>query len=90
MFNPMLVSIHAPARGATNYFVGLCKTFSVSIHAPARGATMWTLHRYGIRSFNPRARAGRDSVASLQRLLRKVSIHAPARGATRRYSASDS
>jgi len=34
------VSIHAPARGATDRFCGLYRCFYVSIHAPARGATM--------------------------------------------------
>ena len=34
------VSIHAPARGATGYWVHLGEGFAnVSIHAPARGAT---------------------------------------------------
>jgi len=34
-----LVSIHAPARGATWTLNGTAATLSVSIHAPARGAT---------------------------------------------------
>ena len=34
-----LVSIHAPARGATVYCVYRCFVSAVSIHAPARGAT---------------------------------------------------
>ncbi len=34
-----LVSIHAPARGATVYKKGAQMGFTVSIHAPARGAT---------------------------------------------------
>ena len=49
----------------------------VSIHAPVRGAT-----RPGAgsrESFNPRARTGRDQLASQ---TRGVSIHAPVRGAT--------
>ena len=57
------VSIHAPARGATQ-FVHLPKIRGrVSIHAPARGATndnsITFLDAY---CFNPRARAGRDRV----------------------------
>ena len=35
----LLVSIHAPARGATAYVKKTGKTAAVSIHAPARGAT---------------------------------------------------
>ena len=34
------VSIHAPARGATNIHPELDALMDVSIHAPARGATM--------------------------------------------------
>ncbi len=34
-----VVSIHAPARGATYYFVQQFAIADVSIHAPARGAT---------------------------------------------------
>ena len=34
-----LVSIHAPARGATQEEVIIANQFTVSIHAPARGAT---------------------------------------------------
>ena len=55
------VSIHAPARGATRVIIGGTSPKIVSIHAPARGATLrpdaWrNVHR----SFNPRAREGRD------------------------------
>jgi len=34
-----IVSIHAPARGATLTLAVFTKLFDVSIHAPARGAT---------------------------------------------------
>ena len=34
-----LISIHAPARGATGCFIGKIDKFIISIHAPARGAT---------------------------------------------------
>ncbi len=53
----------------------------VSIHAPARGATAGRSMR-ALRSFNPRARTGRD-LASAEPAVWIVSIHAPARGATR-------
>ena len=36
----VVISIHAPARGATQLFLLLCKHRQISIHAPARGATM--------------------------------------------------
>ena len=35
----VIVSIHAPARGATFRAASFCGSSSVSIHAPARGAT---------------------------------------------------
>ena len=62
--SPMLsVSIHAPARGATCARRLLQGQHPVSIHAPARGATSWPRSATArSASFNPRARAGRDSV----------------------------
>jgi len=55
------VSIHAPARGATQRSGNLDQQLSVSIHAPARGATL-ILYRYAdfLHSFNPRTREGCD------------------------------
>ena len=55
------VSIHAPARGATKRGFTRREHNGVSIHAPARGAT--SLGKSGfveLKSFNPRAREGRD------------------------------
>ena len=56
-----MISIHAPARGATFPFSQLYIVDSISIHAPARGAT-WRLCRMRIRRghFNPRSREGSD------------------------------
>ncbi len=57
----MLVSIHAPAWGATMATGSIRWAQAVSIHAPAWGATgdgSHCLHRSGC--FNPRARVGRD------------------------------
>jgi len=39
-----IVSIHAPARGATRRAVVLVDAHEVSIHAPARGATRHPVH----------------------------------------------
>ncbi len=59
---PNLVSIHAPARGATPLVPRLLEVLGVSIHAPARGATSkWALDECTCLRFNPRARTGRDS-----------------------------
>ena len=47
-----LVSIHAPARGATHLPVMDIDLLTVSIHAPARGATWdWNTRRDVINSF---------------------------------------
>ena len=55
------VSIHAPARGATRPRASGRPWREVSIHAPARGATSeGEPYDKGVRSFNPRAREGRD------------------------------
>ena len=77
------VSIHAPARGATRFQTAHRPAYCVSIHAPARGATCnRSAFRSTTASFNPRARAGRDSVGWWAESDGTVSIHAPARGAT--------
>ena len=57
----MFVSIHAPARGATNAIDDSVSTYSVSIHAPARGATATTNKDIITISFNPRSRTGSDA-----------------------------
>ena len=80
-----LVSIHAPARGATQRATLMILRNEVSIHAPARGATRFLVagcwHGGG---FNPRTREGCDTFAGIcEQLAKIVSIHAPARGATR-------
>ena len=64
------------------------KLSEVSIHAPARGATgIDNGYRLRKESFNPRARAGRDSDAIPRDVWqRDVSIHAPARGATYNFT----
>ncbi len=60
----LIVSIHAPARGATDDESGLVPVIEVSIHAPARGATVIErLSHLPALRFNSRAREGRDSPA---------------------------
>ncbi len=60
----IIVSIHAPARGATFGLDPPNLRFLVSIHAPARGATWDIYPASGKRNcFNPRPRAGGDIVA---------------------------
>ena len=79
----VVVSIHAPARGATRNPLPTRRWRGVSIHAPARGATSCDGRASTTRSgFNPRAREGRDQELESAGAEREVSIHAPARGAT--------
>ena len=54
------ISIHAPARGATNRREIGCSHAQISIHAPARGATSWCRYFPLLRYFNPRSRERSD------------------------------
>ena len=54
------VSIHAPARGATETTNKSLESITVSIHAPARGATQTPVTMSFPACFNSRARKGRD------------------------------
>ena len=36
---PVFISIHAPAKGATNFLLASFAVITISIHAPAKGAT---------------------------------------------------
>ena len=84
---PVMISIHAPARGATRSDGGYnVKRSIISIHAPARGATSIRLNLMManciFQSTHPRGvRLSKCFVFALNSL---ISIHAPARGATRR------
>ena len=80
-----VVSIHAPAWGATTTPSRPLTRDQVSIHAPAWGATAHRARRASLRAcFNPRARVGRDARthATDDDAGACVSIHAPAWGAT--------
>ena len=48
---PLLISIHAPAKGATLNQFRIVITDFISIHAPAKGATNQHLHRQWILEF---------------------------------------
>ena len=84
----VIVSIHAPAWGATcPCWPEPCSRI-VSIHAPAWGATRArdALQNAGGR-FNPRTRVGCDTRRSRSTSSHvRVSIHAPAWGATIRFA----
>ena len=58
---PEFISIHAPARGATQCDAIYVLLNYISIHAPARGATIDKEgSMYVDRNFNPRSREGSD------------------------------
>ncbi len=79
---PVLVSIHAPAWGATQLRCRCAHAEGVSIHAPAWGAThLGNSHPRKV-CFNPRPRVGGDTRPSERPVRPTVSIHAPAWGAT--------
>ena len=76
------VSIHAPARGATRLRRTSNASYFVSIHAPARGATVGEYAGRGReRSFNPRAREGRDACISISSAMRSAFQSTRPRGA---------
>ena len=78
------ISIHAPAKGATNTSLMTSAYPLISIHAPAKGATKDWLHWQKImQNFNPRTREGCDKFSCLAKgNATNISIHAPAKGAT--------
>ena len=58
----VIISIHAPAKGATDGVSGSVDNPIISIHAPAKGATcLCTLLHTLLMYFNPRSREGSDS-----------------------------
>ena len=78
-----LISIHAPAKGATVKPTSVAPEVVISIHAPAKGATLNPLYdvRYNrFQSTLPR-RERRDK-SIYHKPFRMISIHAPAKGAT--------
>ncbi|AVT81262.1 hypothetical protein RPYSC3_24010 [Rhodopseudomonas palustris] len=77
------VSIHAPARGATDVHHRRHPDLGVSIHAPARGATVMLRRMGGVAKVSIHAPArGATEQLLIFLVLFGVSIHAPARGAT--------
>ena len=77
-----LVSIHAPARGATWKVAMLVELLPFQSTRPRGARRCRRCRELRGRRFNPRARAGRDVIGPLAVANNEVSIHAPARGAT--------
>ena len=84
----LFISIHAPARGATNQMSNLFKTVIISIHAPARGATIRGISYKYVLAISIHAPARGATYLQMERdaVLEIISIHAPARGATEEKS----
>ena len=79
----ILISIHAPARGATLTGTPISGTRMISIHAPARGATYIQDILKANRLFQSTLPRGeRRGNGRITRTFTGISIHAPARGAT--------
>ena len=78
------ISIHAPAKGATEPYLGKSKKYYISIHAPAKGATLSGIRATESEKISIHAPAkGATTMILLYHLLSSISIHAPAKGATR-------
>ena len=82
-FTGNIISIHAPARGATVDRFHIFRNNGISIHAPARGATskLSFVDQLGD-DFNPRSCERSDTPICFKGSVSPISIHAPARGAT--------
>ena len=86
-----LISIHAPAWGATTIRPQLLRDIIISIHAPAWGATVSTWEPSRICLISIHAPAWGATVNRMElRLNVMISIHAPAWGATRSLRSTSS
>ena len=79
----VVISIHAPTRGATKNGKALLLTDDISIHAPTRGATQLYREDFerAIISIHAPTRGATHSRMITSRVF-LISIHAPTRGAT--------
>ena len=81
--NCVLISIHAPPRGATPPAQPQIRTACVFQFTPLReGRQVYKSHGFGRTYFNSRPSARGDSPGRGYQLLINISIHAPPRGAT--------
>ena len=80
----ILISIHAPAKGATRIRCSVCGVSTISIHAPAKGATpnRFRLSHRGTEFQSTLPRRERQGELKYFDPLNEISIHAPAKGAT--------
>ena len=81
--DPLNISIHAPAKGATITSKVCVRSGMISIHAPAKGATASQFEsdiRIAISIHAPAK--GATSFTQVTGDFKNISIHAPAKGAT--------
>ena len=79
----ILISIHAPTKGATPPSCSIKYSISISIHAPTKGATRQNrLYCKWVYYFNPRSHEGSDNSTYESYNSLHISIHAPTKGAT--------
>ena len=77
------ISIHAPAKGATNSETKKYISRAISIHAPAKGATQLAIVPDNPIEISIHAPAKGATKSGLEiRMGTEISIHAPAKGAT--------
>ena len=77
------ISIHAPTRGATVYFVpSVCLSANFNPRSHERSDIKVSSYNYLFRNFNPRSHERSDDEAEDAVSLITISIHAPTRGAT--------
>ena len=77
------ISIHAPAKGATDTAIADALKWAISIHAPAKGATPSPPSADRPREISIHAPAkGATCFRIRARTVLSISIHAPAKGAT--------
>ena len=81
--SPELISIHAPAKGATQERGKSYVIVTISIHAPAKGATYTLCIRVYDLEISIHAPAkGATKALKYFNACKTISIHAPAKGAT--------
>ncbi len=78
---PSIISIHAPARGATAGFKPISQAIAISIHAPARGATCSDcIDAHCVKFQSTPLREGRLKYVTLEDLLKNFNPRPCARG----------
>ena len=91
MLENVEISIHAPAKGATELSGHISCLQTISIHAPAKGATELSGHISCLQTISIHAPA-KGATITFRRIKMQniISIHAPAKGATDEQSAQGS